>query len=226
MTSTLNQSTVLGTSDDPSSPLHYPAEATALLLLDFQNFVIALCGSGGKGATTKAALMREWALTNNILVLHSLVDVNGTVQALVKGRQRIIGMLSGLGPEGGTEPSELAYLAPNDRKENDWARREYVVRKPPGTVSGLESRGAIELLIEHGIESLIICGLSTSGAVLRTAVPATDGGYVVSVIRDVCADPRESLHELLMEHVLPSRAHVVDAAEFIEAWDQTRKRRG
>ena len=122
-------------------------------------------------------------------------------------------MLDGVGKDrdAAEEPTEIAFSK---------AAGEYIVLKHPGFASALKSSGAMDLLSEHGIKSLILCGISTSGAVLRTAMPATDEGFVVSVIQDACADPVESLHDALVKSVLPSRAHVATAGQFMDAWAQ------
>lgn len=199
---------------DPASPLHYPVAQTALLLLDFQGLAIGLCGSGGKNATAKAKQMRDWALKKKMMVLHSIVDVKGVPPASCKGADRISQILSNVQDDrdAAEEPAELAFA----QQDN-----EYVTLKPPSVISALKSLGAMDLLVEHGIKSLIICGLSTSGCVLRTAVPATDESFIVSIISDACADPKNMLHEMLMEKVLPSRAHVATAEEFIGEWEKS-----
>lgn len=198
--------------DDAASPLHYPASHTALLLMDFQGFALDLSGSVGTAAVAKATNMRDWALKHGIMVVHSVVDASATPPTNTKGKDRINKLLDGVrgDQEAVEEPTELAFSQQNG---------EYIVLKPPGLVSALKSIGAMDLLKEHKIKSLILCGLSTSGGVLRTAVPATDEGFVVSVVSDACADPREGLHDLLVTHILPSRAHVATAEEFIEAWE-------
>jgi hypothetical protein len=57
---------------NPASPLAYSAAQTALLLLDFQGVVIEMCGEAGQAALAKAVLMREWARSNGIIVIHSV----------------------------------------------------------------------------------------------------------------------------------------------------------
>ena len=198
---------------NPASPLAYGASQTALLLLDFQGFTIERCGPKGPAILAKAKRMRDWALSRKIMVLHSVVDVHGKPPETCKGAERIMGMLEGIANDPGSakEPTEIAFSQMNG---------EYIALKHPGFISGLRSKGAMDLLKEHDIRSLIICGLSTSGAVLRTAMPATDEGFVVSVIEDACADRVEGLHDMLMKTVLPSRAHVATAGQFLEEWDK------
>jgi nicotinamidase-related amidase len=199
-------------SSDPASPLAYNASQTALLLMDFQTFIVDRV-EAGKAAMDKAVKMRDWARQNDVMVVHCVVDVQGVPPATKKGAQRLTEMLTELAKDKSAieEPTEIAFSQADD---------EYIVLKQPGVISALKSKGAVELLKEHNIQSLILCGLSTSGVVLRTALPATDDGFVVSVIEDACADPKEDLHETLMKSVLPSRAHVTNVGEFLEQWEK------
>lgn len=201
----------MAAAQDLSSPFHYSASQTALLLLDFQSFTIKLCGTAGEDALANAVRLRQWALSKGILVVHSIVDVNDAVPAQTKGSSRIQNMLAGIkdDQEAAKEPASIAA-----------GSGEVVVLKQPGVVSGLKSDGCKEMLEERGIKNLIICGLSTSGAVLRTAVPATDDGFVVSVVRDACADRTVELHDTLMDSVLPSRAYVSMAKDVVDGWEK------
>lgn len=197
---------------DPASPLAYDASQTALVLMDFQNFIVGMCGDTGTDALAKAKVMRDWALQRKIMVLHSIVDVQAKPPPYVKGRERLNKMLENLAndPNAADEAQDIAF------SQRD---REYVSLKWPGHVSGLKAKGAQDILKDHGIKSLILCGLSTSGCVLRTTSPSTDDGFIVSVIEDACGDPTPGLHDTLMKSVIPSRAHVSTAEEFIKQWD-------
>lgn len=198
---------------NPASPLAYGASQTALLLLDFQVFIIDRCGPEGLTALAKGKAMRDCAFKHKVMVVHSVVDIDGKPPSTCKGAERITKMLEGIANDrdAAEEPTEISF-----------GKREgaYLVLKYPGFLSGLKSAGAMELLREHGIKSLILCGIATSGAVLRTAMPATDEGFVVSVIQDACLDPVEGLHDTLIKSVLPSRAHVATAEEFMSKWAQ------
>lgn len=197
---------------DPASPLAYNASQTALLLMDFQDFIVNRCGPTGQSAVATAKTMRDWALNNRIMVVHSVIDIQAKPPQTYKGADRIATMMNELAkdPDLAREPPEIAF---------DQSEGEYIVLKRPGQVSALKSAGAMDLLTEYDVRSLILCGLSTSGAVLRTASPAVDEGFVVSVIEDGCGDPNEGLHDMLMKSALPSGAHVVKAKEFIERWE-------
>ncbi|MFJ9445868.1 cysteine hydrolase family protein [Kitasatospora sp. NPDC101235] len=67
-------------------------------------------------------------------------------------------------------------------------------------------------LRERGITTLVVSGLSTSGAVLSTVIDAADRDYRLHVLSDGVADPDPGVHDVLLHRVLPSRAHVVDTA--------------
>jgi nicotinamidase-related amidase len=196
---------------NPASPLHYSASQTALVLLDFQGWIIDNLPDS-KSALANAKLLRDWALRHGLMVLHSVVDVNGIPPPTTKSAERVANLLASLKDDkaASEEPSDIAFSQqPN----------EYIVLKSPGVVSGLKTGGAAELLAQHGTKSLVLCGLSTSGAVLRTAVQACDDGFVVSVVSDGCADRKVEVHEMLLESVLPNRAHICTAEEFMNAWD-------
>jgi len=101
---------------------------------------------------------------------------------------------------GVAEPAELVER---------YDEQDVTFTRAPGIVSAMESPGLMDRLESRGIKSLVLCGLSTSGAVLRTAMPATDAGFVVTIIEDGCADPDVDVHEMVMGKLLPSRAWVV-----------------
>ncbi|MEV4436282.1 cysteine hydrolase [Streptomyces sp. NPDC049585] len=67
-------------------------------------------------------------------------------------------------------------------------------------------------LRERGITTLVVCGISTSGAVLSTVLDAADRDYRLHVLSDGVADPDPDAHDALLRHVFPARAHVVDTA--------------
>ena len=139
---------------DPASPLAHGASKTALILLDFQGFAIDRCGLDGRAALNKAKVIRDWAFSREIVVIHSVADVAAKPSQHVKGADRLAKMLAGI-KDDETAAEESPEIAPCGRGE------EYVVLKPPDVVSGLKSVGITELLRERGIESLILCGLKT-----------------------------------------------------------------
>lgn len=202
---------------DPSSPLAYEPSQTALLLLDFQNVVVHILDDEGIAAVGVAKAMREWALSKNILVMHSILDCETPPREDAKGRDRFPGLLSMIQ----SDPSaalEVPALAADPGNSN-----EVVVLKQLGFVSGLKSKGAMDALREQGIRSLVICGLSTSGAALRTALGGADEGFVVTVVEDGCADRVDGLHETLVRHAMPMTSHVCKGEDFVREYQGRQK---
>ncbi|MGW3044038.1 cysteine hydrolase family protein [Kitasatospora sp. NPDC001159] len=88
---------------------------------------------------------------------------------------------------------------------------DIVVRKTRH--GGLSTTDLDRRLRERGITTLVVSGITTSGAVLSTVVDAADRDYLLYVLSDGVADPDTGVHDVLLQHVLPARAHLVDTAE-------------
>ncbi|MFE6049953.1 cysteine hydrolase family protein [Kitasatospora sp. NPDC056446] len=88
---------------------------------------------------------------------------------------------------------------------------DIVVRKTRH--GGLSGTGLDRRLRERGITALVLAGLSTSGAVLSTAVDAADRDYRLHVLSDGVADPDPEVHDLLLRRVLPARARIIGTAD-------------
>ncbi|MGW2255889.1 cysteine hydrolase [Kitasatospora sp. NPDC001660] len=78
---------------------------------------------------------------------------------------------------------------------------------------GMSTTDLDQQLRERGITTLVVSGISTSGAVLSTVIDAADRDYQLCVLSDGVADPAPEAHHALLHHVLPSRAHIIDTAE-------------
>lgn len=192
---------------DPSTPAHYFPSQTALLLLDFHSyFVDNLGGSAASDAAAVAASMRTWALSHGIPVIHAPLDTEQKPFPTCKDAGRFELVTKTMKDSGGArEPANLLPTGAPTEDEPTFPRR-------PGYVSALTAPGLREYLDGRDIKSLLMCGLSTSGCVMRTAMPATDAEYVVTVVSDGCADPKEGLHEVVLE-LLRNRAYVMSAGE-------------
>ncbi|KEQ68318.1 Isochorismatase hydrolase, partial [Aureobasidium namibiae CBS 147.97] len=149
-----------------------------------------------------------------VLVIHALINTTKSPFPTCKEATRYNTIMSAMESTDTTvEPAELL----GDGKEGN-----LTYTRQAGHISALKSPGLMELLAEKGIKSLVLAGLSTSGCVLRTALQATDEEFVVTVIRDGCADAKEGLHDMLMENILNGRGYVVTAHCFQELFEETR----
>lgn len=201
--------------NDVSSPYFYGPSQTALLLLDFHSLFVGHAGGpNAPAALSVAAEMRLWAQAQGVPVVHALIDLDAELVPACKGTERLKSFLARVKGDDAKEAAELLHGPTED--ETTFTRR-------PGYISALKSPGMLEFLHERKIKSLILTGLSTSGCVMRTAIPATDAEFVVSVLSDACADRDEELHRVITEKILPSRAHVSTATEFRELYGKARE---
>ncbi len=88
---------------------------------------------------------------------------------------------------------------------------DLVVRKI--RVGAFSSTDLDAQLRERGIDTLVLAGLATSGAVLSTVRDAADRDYRQLVLSDGCADPDPEVHDFLVGRVFPRHATVLTVAE-------------
>ena len=76
----------------------------------------------------------------------------------------------------------------------------------------------LELILRaRRLDTLVLCGIATSGVVLSTVRQAADADYRLVVLADACADRDEEVHRCLIEKVFPRQAEVVPIREFVAA---------
>lgn len=197
---------------DTSSPYAYQPSETALLLLDWYSlFVEIAAGPRAAAARDTTFQFRKWAKSQGITVIHCLIDANGTLGPICKDKKRYEDFLELMKASTEPEPTEL-------RDE-----LEMYFQRAPAHLSALKSPGLLEHLKDQGIKSLVLTGLSTSGCVLRTALTTTDAEFVTTVIRDACADADEESHRVILDKIVPRRAHVQNSFEFQEAFETASK---
>lgn len=200
-------------SEKPYSPSAIPKSQTALLLCDYQNITLGFVGDGASKIISDVCAARDWALANNIVVYHCLIDTKALPPAHMKMAERwpqLLQMLSA-DPTLGDEPTELA---PNPVTE-----MEQSLVRTPGYLSALLSHGIMEDLQKRQIKSLLIGGISTSGCVLGTVKAASDLNFVVTAVQDLCWDPTPGAHDLLVKDVFTSAAHVATFEDVQKIWD-------
>lgn len=192
---------------DPASPFYYPSSQTAVLLMDYHNFIVGMVQppEAKEGVISNVKSLLKWARENNILVVHALVDITRSPSESSKAKARwpMYKQIVEQNPVAGDEYHEFA------------SKEEVNVTRRPGLVSAMESDNLRSLLEERGIKSLVMAGLSTSGCTLSTARAAPDQGYVSTVVEDCCWD-REGVHDQVVEEILPTNTNVIDTKTLIE----------
>lgn len=71
------------------------------------------------------------------------------------------------------------------------------------------------ILKAHGVNHIVLAGISTSGVILSTTGMAADMDYEITILSDCCADNDPEVHRVLMEKILPRRASVIESKDFL-----------
>jgi nicotinamidase-related amidase len=72
------------------------------------------------------------------------------------------------------------------------------------------------ILRAHGIQHLVLAGISTSGVVLSTIREAADKDYRLTVLSDCCADMDEEVHRVLTAKIFVRQADVFTCEQWIQ----------
>ncbi len=191
------------------NPAAYPPEKTALMLLDFHQLAVDMI----QPQETRDRLCHDVqdllksARANGSPVVHAMIGFHE--EPLAKSKVR---------PSFESKYKPLLTSAPE--KFAEWegftngaapASHEITVSKTPGCVSALKTPELVRFLKEqHAIDSIIICGVITSGAVLSTAREAADLGFTTTIVDEGCWDYTPETHETVLRKVLPMTAWVVN----------------
>lgn len=68
------------------------------------------------------------------------------------------------------------------------------------------------MLVAQGVDTVLVCGYSTSGCVRATALDALCHGFVPLVVADACADRDERPHESNLFDISAKIGEVIDSA--------------
>jgi maleamate amidohydrolase len=82
--------------------------------------------------------------------------------------------------------------------------------------SGFFGTSLAATLHAAGVDTVVICGVSTSGCVRATATDALNHGFRPQVVRQACADRTPALHERNLADLDAKYADVVELAEALE----------
>lgn len=92
--------------------------------------------------------------------------------------------------------------------------QEIVVTKR--RVSGFGGSDLDAVLRGLDVHKLVIVGVATSGAVLSTVRQAADLDFDLTVLGDLCFDPDNEVHRVLVEKVFPRQGRTLDSEKWIQ----------
>jgi nicotinamidase-related amidase len=185
------------------SEMKLDAAHSALLVMDFQTQIVERFVKDRSGLLEATAGAIAAARRAGLRVIYVVVGFRPGFPEISPHNQRF----SELKAAGGIAPDVHPQVAP--------APDEPVVMKHRvGAFLGTD----LEMLLRSsGIDTLVMCGISTSGVVLSTLRYAADMDYRIIVLRDCCADPDADVHACLLEKVFPRQATVINSSELIKS---------
>lgn len=183
-----------------------PINTTALLVMDFQNVILAnhlSTDAAGKVLANTSELLAS-ARRARMKIVHVMVGFREGYPE-VSPRNALFSSMKGHGL--------LLLNAPNTEihaavaPTND---EPVVIKHRLGAFSGTD---LATLLRASGIETLLLAGVTTTGVLLTTVRQAFDLDFRLIVASDCCADPDTDAHEILLGKVLPQHAEVLTSTE-------------
>jgi nicotinamidase-related amidase len=176
------------------------ADRVALLLLDFQQGVLDTI-EDSDDVVSRAAVALSWARCHGVHVAHVRVAFSTADFEAVPAHNKAIAPVvqNRFFADESPEDAIHARLAPRDG--------ELVVRKTRfGALSTTELHAEFQ---ERRIGTLILAGVTTSGAVLSTVRDAVDRDYEVYVLTDAVADPDAETQTYLLERLFPQSISMI-----------------
>jgi nicotinamidase-related amidase len=184
------------------------ARGTAVVMMDFQNTIVAMIAEPARSAVLqRAQRVLEAARAQGVPVLHVAVRFRPGHPEVASANLIFAGIrAAGLLVEGTEGAAIHATLAPRDDEP-------VVVKRRVGAFGTTDLDA---LLRARGAHRLVLCGLVTSGVVLSTVRTAADLDYGLVVVGDACADADDEVHRVLTSKVLARQASIV-AADQVDA---------
>ena len=183
----------------------FEIDETALLIMDYQNDIVANYAGGDSELTKRASSVLDAARGAGIPVIHVVVRFRpGHAEVADRGVFKAI-KAAGAMVEGteGVEIHPDVAPRPGDVVVN---------KKRIGAFTGSDLDVVLRSL---GSRHLILLGIATSGVVLSTARAAADLDFELTVVADCCADQDEEVHRVLTQKVFARSATITTAAELL-----------
>ena len=180
---------------------------TALLIMDYQVDIVARLGDAHPHLLERVGAVLDAARRAGMRVVYVAVGFRPGYPEISARNQTFAPVVSTGAFLAGPGAKIHASVAP--------LPDEVVVQKH--RVSAFFGTDLDMILRANGIETLVLCGIATSGVVLSTLRYAADSDYRVVVIEDGCADADPAVHRSLIDKVFPRQARVVQATDFAEA---------
>ena len=170
------------------SPVAIDPDRAAVLIMDFQQRIIANVASAADAVVANAAAALAGARAAGIPVFY-IVHRGGAFAEYAPD----VEIHPGVAPAAG-EP--------------------VITKVRPGPFSTT----ALDVTLRAaGRDTLVVMGVATSGCVLSCVRWAVDINYSFIVLADACADADPEVHRVLTEKVYPRQGRVIAVSDFLQA---------
>lgn len=176
----------------------------ALLLMDIQNGLLERIGAGPDYLDRVEEVQKRAEEAGVLVVLvrvafrpgHAEISANNKIFSQIKATGRHVD---------GDPAADLHERLVRGKGE------VVVTKKRVGAFTGSD----LDLVLRsHGVTSLALGGIATSGVVLSTARDAADRDFAVTILEDLCLNFDDEVQRVLMEKVFPAQATVIAAADW------------
>ncbi len=192
-------------------PFTLDREHTALLIMDYQNEVVARFGAANPGLLERAASVLGAARSVGLPIIYVVVRFRAGYPEISPRNPSFARIREAGTLREGTPGAEIhPQVAP-------WPEDVIVVKRRVGAFSTTDLE---TVLRAQGLTTLILLGIATSGVVLSTVRWAADMDYNLIVVEDCCADSDEEVHRVLTQKVFPRQALVVTSDALQEVFRQ------
>lgn len=183
----------------------------ALLIIDFQHLYTRGRASTGLDAVTATAELLQRARAHHVPVAYTAVAYDEADSEQVLWTRKLPGLLDN---RVGTQAVQIdEILSP--------ASDEWVIHKK--AASAFFGTGLAQWLRDRDIDSVLVCGSSTSGCVRATVVEGMAHGFRMSVVRECVCDRSPLLHELALFDMGSKYGDVVSLSAALEHLAETEK---
>jgi len=178
----------------------------ALLIMDMQNGIVERFAESAEPLLETLSSALEAARVHGVTVIFVRVAFREGVPEVSARNKSFSALVGSLSMDETSHSTQIHdRLAPRSGELLITKRR----------VSAFAGSDLDVVLRSKDIDSLVLCGIATSGVVLSTLRQAADLDFVLTVLSDGCADADSEVHRVLTEKVFARQATVLTTPGWI-----------
>jgi maleamate amidohydrolase len=178
-------------------------QKAAVLIVDFQHIYTRGRAATGLDAVNATAQLLDRTRQHDIPTIYTVVSYQPERHDEVLWLEKLPGLKENTAGQQEVEVEEL--VAPFDQ--------DAVIEKE--AASAFYGTGLSEMLTSQGIDTLLVCGTSTSGCVRATVVDGMAHGFRMIVVKECVCDRSALLHELSLFDMGTKYGDVITQSELM-----------